>query len=65
VRSYLRDFTRGATPVESRTALAGAGYELFKASPSVFRQVFWDLIDENVSFATIFIVSESHMSRGS
>lgn len=58
VERFMEDFTEGRTAVARRTALTGAGYELFRASPPVFQEAFWALIDGGVSIATIFVVSE-------
>ena len=54
----MSDFTRGATDFARRTALIGAGIELFNAAPDIFRDAFWGIIDSGTRIATIFIVSE-------
>jgi hypothetical protein len=58
VERYMRDFTEAVTEFARRAALLGAGHELFRASPEVFKEVFWALVNGGTRIATIFVVSE-------
>jgi len=59
VEQYMGDFIDDkSTDFLRRSALVGAGIQLFRAAPDVFREVFWRLIDEAAPIATVFIISE-------
>lgn len=50
--------SKTVTPFGRTSALRGAGLQFFEASPSLFRKVFWELIDKNIPLRTISIVTE-------
>jgi choline dehydrogenase-like flavoprotein len=59
VRGYMNEFTAKNATAEARIAsLKGAGLQLFDASPKIFREVFWDLIDTGAPLQNIAVVSE-------
>lgn len=58
VTGFMELFT--AQPAGSRQLIAeltGAGKELFDASPRIFREAFWSLIDSGKSIRTIAVVT--------
>jgi hypothetical protein len=59
VTNYMANFTKkGAFATERIAALRGAGKQLFRAAPEVFKKVFWELIDSGSPLKYIAIVSE-------
>jgi hypothetical protein len=59
VTNYMANFTKkGACSTERIAALKGAGKQLFRAAPDVFKKVFWELIDSGSRLKYIAIVSE-------
>ena len=59
VGNFMRDFTKaGLNKIERLAKLRGAGKDLYKASPDIFKEVFWKLIDSNASLKSIAIVSD-------
>ncbi|MGD0129444.1 MAG: CHAT domain-containing protein [Terriglobia bacterium] len=49
---------QGVGPRQRVAALCAAGIDLFDASPAVFQEVFWNLVDGRKPLETILIVSE-------
>lgn len=59
VLSLMERFTTDATTSNMLLAeLRGAGRQLYDASPTIFQQAFWELIDAGHTVKTIAIVSE-------
>ena len=59
VEGFMDKFTSADTrKAQLISALSGAGVLLFEASPDIFQEVFWDLIDRSLPLRTIAIVSE-------
>jgi CHAT domain len=59
VIEYMRDFTEKSADKEERLAsLQGAGIELFEATPRIFKEAFWALLDAGKPPRTIFIASQ-------
>lgn len=59
VGNYMALFTATQKKPEQRLdALRGAGKQLFRAAPEIFRRTFWRIIDENRPLETISIVSD-------
>jgi hypothetical protein len=59
VNNYMANFTKkGACATERIAALRGAGKQLFRAAPDVFKKAFWELIDSGSPLKYIAIVSE-------
>jgi hypothetical protein len=59
VYTYMEDFTaKDRSPRERLDSLKGAGGELYDASPKIFQQALWDLIDTGHAFKRISIVTE-------
>jgi hypothetical protein len=59
VNGFMTEFTiKGMSKLQRIAALKGAGKKLFDASPKVFRELFWDLVDQGRMPRTIAIVSE-------
>jgi hypothetical protein len=58
VGGYMQAFTEaGLEPFVRLARLVAAGKQLFQAAPPVFQKAFWTLIDADVKFKTIAIVS--------
>lgn len=59
VLSLMERFTTDATTSNMLLAeLRGAGRQLYDASPTIFQQAFWELVDAGHTVKTIAIVSE-------
>jgi len=59
VGRYLGKFVaEKGTPRDTLFELVGAGKQLFEASPPVFQEAFWALIDAGRQIQTIYVVSE-------
>jgi len=59
VRQQMVQFTaKGASDWDRTTALRGAGLKLFKAAPTLFQKVFWELIDSGKPPKTISIITQ-------
>jgi hypothetical protein len=59
VRNYMAGFTDKDAPPDARiAALLGAGLKLFEAAPKIFRDAFWQMIDEHKPLKDFAIVSE-------
>lgn len=59
VAGYMHAFTAPNTGAAQLTAeLSGAGIKFFEAAPRLFRQVIWELIDAQIDFRSIAIVSD-------
>ena len=59
VSGILESFAEpGIKPFRRFTRLRGAGLDLFNASPDIFREAFWKLVDADAKPRSIAIVSE-------
>jgi hypothetical protein len=58
VNAFMANFTaKGATKRKRIAALRGAGIKLFEASPKIFQEVFWALVDTDKLPKTIAVIS--------
>ena len=58
VSGYMKEFISSELSDKERLwQLVGAGKQLFKAAPEIFRQVFWELLDAGAPLESISIVS--------
>jgi hypothetical protein len=59
VRGFMAGFVNDKLPPRGRVGeLRGAGVQLFKAAPTNFIRVYWDIVDKKKPLRTIAIVSE-------
>jgi len=58
VLTYFEKFTQAPNNARRLAALRGAGKNLFKASPRIFKNAFWEIIDAKKPLRTISVVSQ-------
>jgi hypothetical protein len=59
VAAFMANFTApGKSKAQLLAALKGAGMRLFEASPKVFQEAYWKLVDEGTPPETLAVVSE-------
>jgi hypothetical protein len=57
VRGLLAEFVKAGTKEQSLARLARAGLDLYRAGPTVFKDVFWKLVSQGRTPRTILVVS--------